>query len=177
MVFMGIVTIFFLCHFLRVFLNLHEMIVISHALKCSQARQRSFPMWAIITNYFSHFLLVVNSSVNMIIHCILNSAFRAEFIKLYRKIAKYMRCRLAQLSRQNSGDDVMGLTQVANISPTNREGARPVIQAVSTVTCGQNGNNQNGNNGETIVSVVLNNGQGGCISTQNGSVTKAETHT
>ena len=71
----------------------------------------------------------------------------------------------------------MGLTQVANISPTNREGARPVIQAVSTVTCGQNGNNQNGNNGETIVSVVLNNGQGGCISTQNGSVTKAETHT
>ena len=89
-----------------------------------------------------------------------------------------MRCRLAQLSRQNSGDDVMGLTQVANISPTNREGARPVIQAVSTVTCGQNGNNQNGNNGETIVSVVLNNGQGGSsISTQNGSVTKAETHT
>ena len=52
-----------------------------------------------------------------------------------------------------------------------------MIQAVSTVTCGQNGNNQNGNNGETIVSVVLNNGQGGSISTQNGSVTKAETHT
>ena len=52
MVFMGIVTIFFLCHFLRVFLNLHEMIVIGQALKCSQARQRSFPMWAIITNYF-----------------------------------------------------------------------------------------------------------------------------
>ena len=68
-----------------------------------------------------------------------------------------MRCRLVQLSRQNS-DDYM-LTQTANLSPTR---ARPV-----------NGNNQNGNNGESVALVVMDNGQG-C---QNGSVIKAETHT
>ena len=52
MVFMGIVGVFLACHALRVSLNIHEMIVIEHAMACSRARQKAFPMWAIITNSF-----------------------------------------------------------------------------------------------------------------------------
>ena len=52
MVFMGIVGVFLVCHILRVSLNIHEMIVIEHAMACSKAHKRSFPMWAIITNFF-----------------------------------------------------------------------------------------------------------------------------
>ena len=49
-VFMGIVGVFLFCHFLRVFLNLHEMFVIRQAMACQKAGQRSFAMWAIILN-------------------------------------------------------------------------------------------------------------------------------
>ena len=84
LVFIGIVAVFLVCHMLRVGLNFHEMLVIDEAMACSQARQRSFPKWAIITNFFSHFLLVINASINMIIYCILNSAFRSQFIQILK---------------------------------------------------------------------------------------------
>ena len=52
-VFMGIVGVFLMCHFLRVFLNLHEMIVISNALDCIYKRKtEGFPMWARIATSF-----------------------------------------------------------------------------------------------------------------------------
>ncbi len=54
MVFMGIVLAFLVCHFLRVFLNAHEMMVIEGAMACSAEGQRSFPKWAIITNFFRY---------------------------------------------------------------------------------------------------------------------------
>ena len=43
------------CHILRIFLSLHEMLVIRHAMACSRAKQRSFPMWAIMTTYFRYY--------------------------------------------------------------------------------------------------------------------------
>ena len=52
MVLMGIVLAFLVCHFLRIFLNFHEMFVIEEAMECSQAGQRSFSDWVIITNFF-----------------------------------------------------------------------------------------------------------------------------
>lgn len=54
MVFMGIVLAFLICHFLRVFLNAHEMMIIEEAMECSTANKRSFPKWAIITNFFRY---------------------------------------------------------------------------------------------------------------------------
>ena len=61
MVFMGIVLAFLVCHFLRVFLNLHEMLVIEEAMACSTAEQRSFPKWAIITNFFRYETLAIKA--------------------------------------------------------------------------------------------------------------------
>ena len=52
--FFSIVSVFLLSHTLRVALNLHEMIVIEHAMLCSKAGERSFPKWAIITNSFRY---------------------------------------------------------------------------------------------------------------------------
>ena len=60
MVFMGIVGAFLFCHFLRVFLNCHEMLVIEEAMACSTAEQRSFPKWAIITNFFRQVRKILN---------------------------------------------------------------------------------------------------------------------
>lgn len=84
-VFMGIVLVFLVTHSLRILLNLHEMIVIRDAMECSRAGQRSFPLWSIVTAVFSHFLLVLNSSINMVIYCKLNPAFRILFFDLLYK--------------------------------------------------------------------------------------------
>jgi len=102
---MGIVGVFLLCHFLRVFLNLHEMVVIRQAMECGRRGYRPFPMWARIMNSFrylnklgldglrlhkcilfihSHILLVFNSSTNMIIYCSLNVTFREHFMNMLR---------------------------------------------------------------------------------------------
>ena len=51
-VFMGIVGVFLLCHFLRVFLNLHEMVVIRDAMACTKAGQQGFPVWALVMTSF-----------------------------------------------------------------------------------------------------------------------------
>ena len=51
-VFMGIVGMFLACHMLKIFLSLHEMLVIRDALKCNKARKRGFPAWAEITTTF-----------------------------------------------------------------------------------------------------------------------------
>ena len=79
-----------------------------------------------------------------------------------------MRCRLAQLSRH--GSDELGLTQTANISPTNR----PQTTSAGAASAAGNSdrpcrNGQNGGQTEAIAMVVMDNGKG-----SNGSVIKAE---
>ena len=51
-VFMGIVGMFLACHTLRIFLNLHEMVVIREAMECYRRRLRGFPVWSEITGTF-----------------------------------------------------------------------------------------------------------------------------
>ena len=48
MVFMGLVGVFFLCHILRVALNIHEMLVIQHAMECFEAGMQGFPLWSLV---------------------------------------------------------------------------------------------------------------------------------
>ena len=47
-VFMGLVGVFFLCHILRVALNVHEMLVIDHAMRCFEAGKQGFPLWSLV---------------------------------------------------------------------------------------------------------------------------------
>ena len=77
-IFMGIVMVFIVCHFPRVLLSIHEMLIIKRTLRCQAFGKRSFPFWAIITSQFSHLLLVINSSVNSLIYCMLSSKFRMQ---------------------------------------------------------------------------------------------------
>ena len=46
-VFMGLVGVFFVCHILRVTLNIHEMLIIEHAKKCFDVGP-GFPLWSVI---------------------------------------------------------------------------------------------------------------------------------
>merc|ERR1719458_1479425 len=81
-VFMGIVLVFGVCHAPRLFLSLYEMIDIRRAMDCRDAGEKVFPSWTTIVMCISHFMLVINSSTNMILYIFLNAAFRKHFMEL-----------------------------------------------------------------------------------------------
>ena len=86
-IFMGIVIVFLVCHFPRIFLSLHEMLVIRNTMACSRVGYHSFPLWAILFAQFSHILLVLNSSMNSVIYCMVSSKYREQALK-YLDIVK-----------------------------------------------------------------------------------------
>ena len=78
LVLFGIVISFFVCHVLRVVLNLEEIIYFeelgrlqSMDVKCSWVQ-----FWTLIAGDLSHFLLQVNSSINFFIYGFLSSQFK-----------------------------------------------------------------------------------------------------
>ena len=87
-VFLVIVIAFFICHLPRIILSIHEMWTVNITIKCAQRGHWSFPIWALIMSQFSHFLLVINSSINCLIYCLLSSRFR----KIVAQYAKKWGC-------------------------------------------------------------------------------------
>ena len=73
-----IVIAFLVCHFPRILLSFHEMLVIRNTLKCRKEGYFSFPLWALQLAEFSHVLLVLNSSLNGVIYCMFSSKYRAQ---------------------------------------------------------------------------------------------------
>ena len=78
-VLIGIVVTFISCHTFRVVIEFHNIMVHGEAFECAKAGLRVFSMWSILIDYLSDFMLGLNSSVNMIIYCCLNSTFRKSF--------------------------------------------------------------------------------------------------
>ena len=82
-IFMGFVSVFLICHFPRLFLNIHELIVMEDAMKCQETNQEPFSLWSLILINVSHFLLVLNSSTNILVYCFMSSKFRKECSKFH----------------------------------------------------------------------------------------------
>ena len=78
MVFVGIVTIFLLCHGLKIVLNFYDGLF--GKVGANSAVR--------IAAYFSNFLVVLNSAINMIIYCVLNRKFRNHFLNTVRGILR-----------------------------------------------------------------------------------------
>ena len=72
----AIVVLFILCHTLKIFLNFYEMIWIDDVLFCTMNGKDGFPRWSYIVQVFSRFLLVFNSSVNIVIYTCFSGKFR-----------------------------------------------------------------------------------------------------
>ena len=54
--------------------------------------KQDFPGWTTIVTCISHFMLVINSSTNMILYIFLNAAFRKHFMELVGVIGKWICC-------------------------------------------------------------------------------------
>ena len=74
-----IVLTFFICHLPRLLLNIHEIWTLDQVKYCLHIQLTllgGFPVWAILLGYISNVLMVINSSANLVIYCIIGANMR-----------------------------------------------------------------------------------------------------
>ena len=79
---MIIILVFLVCHAPRIILDINELVNLETSEYCAKIGAVPFSFWSILLLNVSHFLLVMNSSVNMIVYCLLGSRFRSEVRKI-----------------------------------------------------------------------------------------------
>ena len=89
-VLIGIVMMFILCHALRIYLDIYDATTLKHGtlevwLCLSVGEEGLPPQWKLILTEIKELMLVLNSSVNMIIYCCLNSSFRKNTFSRSKK--------------------------------------------------------------------------------------------
>lgn len=93
----GIVIAFFVCHVLRIILNIEEIITLKDweetERKAHEANKLCGGMqfWVLITTDWSHFLLQINSSINFFIYCFFGKQFKKVLKEKLLRLAKYLR--------------------------------------------------------------------------------------
>ena len=85
-IFMVFVLVFLICHVPRLLLNIHELMTIKEAMACIKMGERPFSLWSMITICISHFLLVINSSTNILVYCLMSPKFREEYRDICRSL-------------------------------------------------------------------------------------------
>ena len=89
-VLIGIVVIFVCCHAIRIFLNAYNAFTLKHGtletvLCMLLGKEFGYSFWISILHEFNDLMLVINSSMNMIIYCCLNSNFRRNMFKCCKR--------------------------------------------------------------------------------------------
>ena len=79
----GIVVLFSSCHFLRLFLQCYHHIAANNYRQCvnNGITRREIPYWLWPLTAINHMCLVLNSSSNFLLYCMLGSKFRYNLIK------------------------------------------------------------------------------------------------
>ena len=90
-IFMPIIIIFLVCNFPRILLDIHELATFEETVSCRKAGLNAFSVWSLILLNFSHFLLVINSTVNLFVYCTRGSRFRREFFILVNNFVNKFR--------------------------------------------------------------------------------------
>ena len=104
-VLIGIVIVFVFCHFLRLMINFYETIVFRNALACEMAGKNDFPLWGFMSITCSEFLLVLNSSLNIVIYCFINGNFRKK-MNLWKDFLKGDVTNLEENNSRNKNEEL-----------------------------------------------------------------------
>jgi hypothetical protein len=112
MVFVGIATTFLLCHSLKIILNLYDGLF--EKVGATSGNR--------IAGYFSNFLIILNSAINMVIYCILNPKFRTYFL-----ISLKSTCTLPCFDGNDDGN-TLPLQFPLSARPSLRRNATEVIE-------------------------------------------------
>ena len=83
-VMIGIVIVFIVCHCLRGPVYIYILLRLKDIQNCNEAESVTFlgPFWFYIIFSLDYLLLEINSSVNMVIYCCVNSKFRKQLISI-----------------------------------------------------------------------------------------------
>ena len=74
----GIIIVFVLCNSLRLFINFYDFSVRYKIIGCEQKGVGRYPpLWVACSVSVSNMLLMVNSSVNFLVYCVVGSKFRS----------------------------------------------------------------------------------------------------
>ena len=104
-VLIGIVIVFVFCHFMRLMINFYETIVFRNALACEMAGKNDFPLWGFMSIICSEFLLVLNSSLNIVIYCFINGNFRKK-MNLWKDFLKGDVTNLEENKSKNKNEEL-----------------------------------------------------------------------
>ena len=79
-----IVVVFMICHGLRKVLFFYILVTLQTVQNCNKTGNVTFlgPLWLYMLFSINNLLLVINSSVNMVIYCCINSKFRKHLIAI-----------------------------------------------------------------------------------------------
>jgi hypothetical protein len=81
----GVVIVFVCCNSLRVVLNVYDFLDVDAIIECQRnGITRYPPTWVYTLTSVSHFLLMVNSSVNFLVYCVAGTRFRRILISKIR---------------------------------------------------------------------------------------------
>lgn len=79
-----IVLVFFLCHSARIILDIIEFSHVEQVINCPRIAAHQLwapPYWAQVLYYVSHMMMMLNSSVNFVIYCLVGHTFRRELCR------------------------------------------------------------------------------------------------
>ena len=113
MILFSIVILFCLFHILRIVLNVEEFSSLSKREMANEHGCEWLQYWTIIASPVSHILLLSNSSMNFIIYCYFNKAFREHLMKLIAPFASHLKrkCDTADATGVSNGS----LRNVSNL--------------------------------------------------------------
>ena len=86
-IFMGIVIAFIICHFPRIFLDIHEIFTLEKSNFCQKSQRRNtVPSWVFIVGNISSLLLTLNANINPFIYGYMSNKFRVELKAILNKL-------------------------------------------------------------------------------------------
>ena len=92
MIFVFITLVFIVSHIPRLILDCHELFNLHIANACQEALMKHIaPAWTSIMIYISHFCLVLNATLNMVIYGFMSGEFRKELKSFIDRIICWQR--------------------------------------------------------------------------------------
>ena len=104
----GIVIAFFVCHVLRIILNIEEIITFKDWGETEKKAEKAGKLcggvqfWVMITTDWSHLLLQINGSINFFIYCFFGKQFKKVLKEKLLRLAKFLRLTKTRWGSESS---------------------------------------------------------------------------
>lgn len=138
LVLFSIVIIFLISNVPRIALNLHEVFTIEQYKEDVSHGCIHLPFWVLLSGTVSQLLMVVNSSINFFIYCVMSALFREVFWDYVTARCPQINCKKTPRA-ENGGGDGCGSGQAAAVSRASVELHETKVITISSENNWRNG--------------------------------------